>query len=141
MTNCGYKIKHTCGGKSNARCVYYDSELPDFSKLKDEMCVTIEETTEELYKLIKEIKDGSDLKDLGASCITYGVDKSKLTLAVALKVLEKQICDLKNGTTGGSNSNGVDISKLNLKCLKSPCDTGIRSLQELLQAIIDKICA
>ena len=143
MTNCGYKIKHTCGNKIKAECVYYDTELPEFSKLKDETCVTAEETISELYKLIKEIKEGSDLKDLGASCVNYGVEKSKLTLAVTLKVLEKELCVLKNGGSGSSSNGngGVDISKLDLKCLQSPCDTGIRSLQDLLQAIINKICA
>lgn len=140
MVKCGYNIKHTCGNKQRAICVHYDTELPDFSKLKDETCVTIEETTEELYKLIARLREGLDLKNLG-SCLSYEVPKDKLTVAIALEVLEREICKLKNGSQGGNSSTSFDVSKLDLKCLQSPCDTGIRSLQDLLQAIINKICA
>ena len=143
MTNCGYRLKHTCGNKQKAVCVYYDTELPDFSPLKKETCVTVEEVIEDLYKLIKELRDNNDLSSLGTSCVKYGVDKSKLTPKLVLAELEKEICLLKNGTSSGAAGGGFsfDLKKIDKKCLESPCNEGIRSLEELLQAIINKICA
>lgn len=144
MTNCGYRLKHTCGnGKQKAVCVYYDTELPDFSSLKSETCVTVEEVIDDLYKLIKRLREDNDLSSLGGSCIRYGVDNTKLTPKLVFAELEKEICLLKNGTSSGAAGGGFsfDLKKIDKKCLESPCNEGIRSLEELLQAIINKICA
>lgn len=143
MTNCGYKIQHTCGnGKQKAVCVYYDTTLPDFSSLKDETCVTVEEAISDLYKLIKKLRENSDLSELGTSCIKYGVDKDKLTPKLVLKELEKELCLLKGSAGSGSSFTGLsfDLKKIEKKCLENACGGEIKSLEGLLQAIIDKIC-
>ena len=58
--NCN-KIKHTCGSIVFADCTSYQTDLPEFSELE---CPSIEETTEELYNLVGEIKEQTD--DLGS---------------------------------------------------------------------------
>lgn len=142
MTNCGYKIQHTCGTKQKAVCVYYDTTLPDFSSLKDETCVTVEEAISDLYKLIKKLRENSDLSELGTSCIKYGVGNDKLTPKLVLKELEKELCLLKGSAGSGSSSSGLnfDLKKIEKKCLENACGGEIKSLEGLLQAIIDKIC-
>ena len=55
MKNCGNKIKHTCAEKNYATCVYYELEVPDFSSLVGEDCITLEETTEDQYNILADI--------------------------------------------------------------------------------------
>lgn len=59
---CEGKIKTRCGKKQYSSCILYELELPEFSELTD--CVTIEETTEELYNLVGGIKDDLNLVEL-----------------------------------------------------------------------------
>jgi len=49
---CGDKIKKRCVVTPSS-CIQYELELPGFSQLTD--CVTIEETTDELYNLVESI--------------------------------------------------------------------------------------
>lgn len=51
--SCQGKIKKMCSNTIKL-CTIRILELPEFSELTD--CVTIEETTEELYKFVGEIK-------------------------------------------------------------------------------------
>lgn len=136
------KRKHSCGcTKQNAICVYYDGYLPEYSKLKEEGCVTLEETTEELYTKQEEILNDIDLKDIGKSCIDfrpYQEKVDKLNVKEAIKGLEAEICNLKN-CKGGDLSN-FDISKIDPKCLDDKCNKSINSLETLLQKIIDELC-
>ena len=62
MGNCrDTNLKYNCGDKrQNARCVLYEGYIPNYSKLLDEDCITLEETTEELYKNQEEILKGYD---------------------------------------------------------------------------------
>ena len=61
--SCQSKVKHTCTGSIQyALCTSYETELPEFSELE---CPSIEETTEELYNLVGEIKEETDFTNLG----------------------------------------------------------------------------
>ena len=40
--------KYSCGEKISSICTMYEGELPNWSELNEEICATIEETTEEL---------------------------------------------------------------------------------------------
>lgn len=70
---CNDKLKQRCT-KTEANCTRYRRELPSFSELTD--CVTIEETTEELYNLVGEIKEETDLTGLTYDCGTLPENKS-----------------------------------------------------------------
>lgn len=139
------KRKYNCGSiKQNARCVYYSEELPDYSKLKD-TCVTLEDTTKELYENQDKILKQIDLSELGKSCIDYTPYKKKsdiLELKEALLAMEKEICALKNALNGKDGLNGVgfDMSGLDLKCFGDKCSGGVGSLKDLLQKLIDEHC-
>lgn len=71
--SCNDKLKQRCT-KTEANCTMYRTELPSFSELTD--CVTIEETTEELYNLVSEIKENVDLTNLTYDCGTLPTDRS-----------------------------------------------------------------
>lgn len=72
---CGkYDISSTCGDRYYATCTFYQTELPEWSELKDQNCVTIEETTEELYKAVTEIKDQLDNSEPSEGCIEYLIE-------------------------------------------------------------------
>lgn len=138
---CNYKPKHTCGDiKSNSRCVFYDIDVPEFSKLYYEECLTVEETTDDLYSLISDIRDNIDTSGINTDCLEIdrglslggeGVKVGDLLKALVLKACE-------SSDSGGIDSNV--IKGLDFKCLVSSCDTSIGSIKELLQVLINEVC-
>lgn len=90
MGNCT-KIKHTCNGEQYATCVHYEVALPNFSQLTD--CVSIEETTEELYSLVGEIREQINLSTLEADCLTLPLN---ITVENFSQYLINVICDMKD---------------------------------------------
>jgi polyhydroxyalkanoate synthesis regulator phasin len=75
--SCTGKIKNNCR-KVNSSCVSYENEVPEFSDLYEEGCLSIEETTEDLYNLIGDIKEELDFESLRNGCITYPSDELKI---------------------------------------------------------------
>ena len=141
MRNCN-KIKHTCGSIVFAGCTSYETDLPEFSELE---CPSIEETTEELYNLVGEIKEEIDLKDLGDKCLEYvETEEGKIIVKNVLLKFEDEICLLKNRVKQLEDRQLCDfpISScgIDLKCLSLPCYTSITNLGQLLEAMITKIC-
>src|SRR5690606_11855459 len=53
MKNCKENKIKTCGSIINASCVKYEGEIPDYSEYYEVCNVTVENTIEELYKLIQ----------------------------------------------------------------------------------------
>lgn len=137
MKKCN-KIKHTCSEKNYATCIYYELELPEFSELGE--CVTLEETTDELYDLVGEIKEDIDLTLLGNNCLTYSDKKPKTVILE----LESQICDLKDRVTELENRQLCDMPisacGINLSCLSIPCEQEILTMADLFNAIIIRLC-
>lgn len=137
MKNCGNKIKHTCSEKNYATCVYYELEVPNFSSLVDEDCITLEETTQDQYNLISGIKSEIDLAALGQDCINYGIEP-KTVKSVLLKQ-EQEICDLKAKvqileTTAICDMN---ITNCGLTLPDNPCGGTFSTLGELLGYLLD----
>lgn len=139
MGNCrDTNLKYNCGDRrQNARCVLYEGYIPNYSKLIDEDCITLEETTEELYKNQEEILKSIDTSKLGKECIDYSEFQETNILKVneALLTIEKEICNLKKNIDDDNSSLELDF-----KCLVDPCNNNITSLNQLLQIMIDKIC-
>lgn len=140
MGNCrDTNLKYNCGDKrQNARCVLYEGYIPNYSKLLDEDCITLEETTEELYKNQEEILKSIDTSKLGKKCLDYSEFQEDDSLKVneALLTIEEEICDLKNKLNSGSD----ESLELDFKCLTGVCNNEIDSLKDLLQILINEIC-
>jgi hypothetical protein len=137
MKNCGNKIKHTCSEKNYATCVYYELEVPSFSSLVNEDCITLEETTEDQYNLIGGIKSEIDLSALGQDCINYGINP-KTVKSVLLKH-EQEICDLKARveTLETTAICDINITECGLNLPDNPCGGTFSTLGELLEYLLD----
>ena len=144
MKNCGNKIKHTCAEKNYATCVYYELEVPSFSSLVDEDCKTLEETTEDQYILIGDIKENISTDNLNTKCIEYEITPQVgITVKSALFQHEEEICNLKTRiedleTTAICDINitncGIDLSGIN-----NNCEIEVTTLGELLEYIVNTI--
>lgn len=137
MKNCGNKIKHTCAEKNYATCVYYELEVPSFSSLIDEDCITLEETTEDQYNILTSIKSEIDLSALGQACINYGVNP-KTVKSVLLKY-EQEICNLKAKvqTLETTAICDMNITNCGLTLPDNPCGGTFSTLGELLEYLLD----
>lgn len=142
MKNCNQKIKHTCGSTVFADCTSYEGVLPEFSELE---CPSIEETTEELYDLVGEIKEETDLSELGNSCLEYvQTEEGKIIVKNVLLKFEEEICNLKEELELVKNRQicSIPITEClpNLDCLALPCDTSITTLGDWMLAVQTKLC-
>lgn len=138
MNNCGNKIKNMCGEKTYATCTYYELEVPTFSTLLSQDCITIEETTADLYLAVGGVKSEIDLSALGQGCINHGVNP-KTVKSVLLKY-EQEICDLKSKVNYLENEAICDkiiTDCVDLTGIVDACNTQISTLGELLQYLVD----
>ena len=139
------KPKHTCGDRSsNARCVFYDLNIPSFSKLSDSECVTVEETTSDLYNLVSWLRESInienlDIRDLDLQSVldSYEPTKQRYLVKDVLEGIISQVDDIKKLAESNDTNSGLE---LDFKCLVSSCGTPITSLKDLLQALIDEVC-
>ena len=139
------KPKHTCGDRSsNARCVFYDLDIPSFSKLSNNDCVTVEETTSDLYNLVSWVREsvnieGLDMKDLELQSVldSYDTSKQRFLVKDVLGEIISQVDDIKKLTETNDTDSGLE---LDFKCLGSSCGPPITSLKDLLQTLIDEVC-
>ena len=84
------KINHRCGKKQYGVCTAYESAIPEYSELFEQECVSIEETTLDLYSLITGIKNDIDVSTLDLECLSL----STPTLKTLLQTLISKCCDL-----------------------------------------------
>jgi len=89
----GTSIKNTCGTKQYATCVYYEESVPAFSSLVETECITLEDTTLDIYSILEDLKDVLNVTSLSAGCLTYPTTPSLLQV---LTVHQQEICDLKS---------------------------------------------
>lgn len=139
MSCCGNNKKYNCGGiKHNASCVFYDGCLPDYSELKKEDCVTVEETVCELYTNQDLILQSIDTEELDNGCIDYPTveinGEDVIRVIDVLNEHQKLLCNIP------TSESTLDLSGLNLKCLSDDCNSDVKSLTQVLQLIIDEIC-
>jgi hypothetical protein len=141
MKNCNQKIKATCGVTNFATCIYYENTINTDSELDDNTCLTIEETTQDIYNQLENL----DLSALGDLCLSYTTVGGKNIVKNVLLKFEEKICELSEKvnlleTTDICNKS-ITSCNLDLSCLDLlPCDTPINTLGDLLQAMINKIC-
>ena len=96
MSNCNNKIKNKCGTIVYSECVNYELTIPEFSSLSEEGCVNISETTSDLYTLIGEIKEETDLTDLENTCITFTEPKTPKSV---IEQMYNKMCELEATVT------------------------------------------
>lgn len=86
---CNDKISLTCGDKQYAKCITFESAIPEYSELQ---CPNVEEVLSEHYDLITDIRENNNFSNLGNSCLTY--PSGTLTAAQVALVFETKICQL-----------------------------------------------
>lgn len=144
--SCGSnKKKYKCDGRHSASCTFYESDLPDDSSLKEESCVTTEETTKELYSWVSELRKSLDKKKIKGECI--GFDNDNQDIFELLNILIEGRCDTIEGEDSQGDGNNKSISifdiglgNLDLSCVPSECSDKINTLGDLLKEIICKKC-
>lgn len=114
----------------------YDGELPEWSELNDEICVTIEETTEELYNQVADIKESLDTSNLGGSCLQYP-NNEDIKQKDANLVFEKTLCDLLEIVK--DNTNSVLACNLNYEGLVEECEDVPKNFCQFAQFILDEL--
>lgn len=140
MKNCGSKTKHTCAEKNYATCIYYELDVPDFSSLFEQDCITIEETTEDVYEILGEILASINVDTLGDNCIKYSTPVGQaLKIKDAVIALDEEICSLKDRileleTTAICDMN---ITNCDLSLPDNPCGGTFTTLGELLGYLLD----
>ena len=140
MTNCGNKIKNMCGEKTYATCTYYELEVPTFSALLNQDCITIEETTSDLYEAVGGVKSEIDLSSLGSLCLDYVQEGGKTIVKNALLKYEEEICNLKDRVNYLENEAICDkiiTGCVDLTGIVDACNTQISTLGELLQYLLN----
>lgn len=138
MANCGGKIKQNCT-KIYSPCVQYELDIPEFSKLsKETPCVSIEETTKDLYENVGGIKEDLDLSELGKTCLRYIKPEGTLKVRDVLLRYETEICELKNSVKKLEEEAicDKDITKCGIN-LPTLCDTPITTLGQIIEYLIN----
>ena len=140
MRNCGNKVKHTCVEKNYATCVYYELEVPSISSLVDQECITLEETTEDQYNILVDVKSEIDLSSLGENCLTYiETPEGKVVVKNVLLKYEQEICDLKNrvNTLETTAICDMNITDCGLTLPDNPCGGTFSTLGEVLEYLLN----
>lgn len=136
--SCKNKIKNTCVDKQYSTCVYYELDLPTISSL-DSSCVTLEETTQETYSFIEEIKSSINLEGIITNC----EDLSELSIKDVIELQQNKICSLENTIEDLQNQNILDTPldqcDLDLKGLVDICGEQPETVCDLLKIIINQI--
>ncbi len=139
--SCGDKLKQRCP-KVYANCTSYESGVNEASSLKDDSCLTIEETTQDIYNQLDAQNEGLDLSALGEGCLDYTKTDGKYLVKDVLKKFEEKLCEAEEASSTSSLAEtSISSWGLDLECLQDSCGTqNINTLKDLLQAIITKIC-
>jgi hypothetical protein len=140
MKNCGNKIKHTCAEKNYATCVHYELEVPTFSSLVNQDCITIEETTEDLYEVVGGVKSEIELSALGDGCLAYVQEGGKTIVKNVLLKYEEEICALKEKVAVLETQaicDKVVTDCVDLSGITDQCNSPVNTLGELLQYLLD----
>lgn len=139
--SCGNKIKETCGDNVYATCVDYEGVLGDNTKITDD-CVTIEETTEDLYVITDEIITDLDTSELGQSCLNYPLTEGLIKPTSIFKIHEEKLCDLSTELENLNNLKDLDITDwgIDFGCLVNECQTPTVTLGNALTNISKSIC-
>lgn len=139
---CKDKVKETCGDVTYSTCVDFEGNLGTNTKITDD-CVTIEETTEDLYQITDEIISDLDTSNLGSLCINYPLEDGVIKPKAVFEAHESKLCELEQSIVDLSDLQNVDITNwtgLDLSCLNGVCNTPPTTLGKLLQVLTTRVC-
>jgi hypothetical protein len=139
MKKCNQKIKATCGVTNFATCIYYENTINTDSELDDNTCLTIEETTQDIYNQLENL----DLSALGELCLEYVQDSGKNIVKNVLLKFEEKICEYEERITELENRPLCEMflgDCVDTKCLVDACNENISTVGQLLQALVDLNC-
>lgn len=144
--SCGNKLKNNCGKKIYAPCVYFEGDLPLWSSLTQEMCVTIHENIVEFYQAITDLKNTLDVSNITSDCVNFPIgdinenEPIKVLLSSIVNRLEELSCEEEN--QDGFYKEDLDISKWDIdkSCYEDDCNQDLKSLSSLLKQITKKQC-
>lgn len=92
MSKCKSKIKQNCGTVVYASCVRYESEVSTNSELDPLTgCISIEETTQDIYNQLDVIDAKLDMSSIVSNCVTL---TSPRTPASVVAQLYEKLCEL-----------------------------------------------
>lgn len=133
-------IKATCTGtKTWAVCTQYESSVNSDSSLDDSTCLSIEETTQDIYDQL----EGMSTEGLGELCLTYTLSEGKLLVKNVLKKFEEKICELEEQIENLQNTALCDMpigTCVDVSCLSDACNNPITTFGQLMQALVDNAC-
>ena len=132
---CNDKLDMRCDSFINSRCTRYEGSLSANSGLLEEGCISLHDTTEDLYSIVEHL-DTMFNPNLSQSCLVYPLNPS---IAQTIEVLDKAICDLK-GTELESILYQPIIGIIDTGCLQGECESQITTVKDLLQALVNKVC-
>ena len=123
------KIKDTCVDYNYATCVYYELDLPEISNITDD-CVTLEDTTEDLYQIVETLEAQIGLEDEEVAGELIDAQAQLIeTLQQKVETLEnKNICE-----------QSIEGCNLELQGLVDICGEQPDTVGELLQIIVNQI--
>lgn len=126
--------------KIESACTIYRGCLPQDSILKGNDCVSIEETTEELYGNVTTIKQEIDLSYLGNRCLDYNpAEIGRPTVREFARKIEQEVCDLKDQNKLSQSICNISIAGCNLDLgnIVDTCGIQPQTFGELLQILIN----
>lgn len=138
------KIKFTCGIPTQAECVETQVEVNSQSSLTEEDCLSQEEVNTDVYTQLEKLWSESDLEALGELCLSYTLVGGKKIVKNVLLKFEEEICNLKTEAEQIKQEAFLDLdisdAGLDFECLQNQCDENIRTVRDLLQALITNSC-
>lgn len=99
--------------KNFAICTVYEGAVPDYSGLKGQNCLSIEEVGEDIYTLVTELRDAIDVKELDFDCLTA---PTELDISKVLQLLIQEICSLK--LTVGNQEEAIETLQEQVSALQ-----------------------
>lgn len=111
------KTANSCLEKTNAVCVKYETDLPEWSEIND-CYVSLEDTTEELYDVVGDLKESLDSSNLKSECLDV---KDKKQFEINQEFINA-ICEIKDTMLDrGGDFNLCDLDYGDL-LEEGPCD-------------------
>lgn len=137
-----HKVKNTCEKPHPAECVSYETDLPESSSLFGDDCLSIEDTTTDLYSRTETLIDEIDLSELGLDCLTYVQEGGKTIVKNVLIKYEEEICTLRQEVEDLKSRVICDIPltdcNLSYGTLIDSCGAQPSTLKDLLQVLINQ---
>lgn len=152
---CNDKIKSRCLSRTNARCVDYEGNLHEDTNLDPLDCFSVDEVIEDINEELDEINTELDLTGIDESCIDFEeavpgtIETNEAILAVVKKLKEVMQhvgmscddCPTCDPTCPPIFKEDISCLGLDYKCLADACGEQPTNLGDLLQIIIDQVCA